>query len=216
MSKVKYAVASLPEQCSLTNGIRSIELHRENLKSSTALGTAVTSKGKEEKEATCGLPLVPVTMVMVTKAAAEYRENPLMAATAHACDLDKAILIGMCKYAKSTGVSEMQIEEIWRRTTDAVSAYGQRAVGGRLDMPPWSVFEQALHRLVSEGLLVLVVNRFRKAGGNHTSSVPADLSTRPWSIDDALFEPRLIHSDILAALRDIKDPMALAAWPNGS
>jgi metal-sulfur cluster biosynthetic enzyme len=188
---------------------RAIELHRENLSRVAAQSASGGSAGTT-------LSLVPVTMVMVTRAAAEYRENPLMTATAHACNLDKAILIGMCKYAKSTGVSEMQIEEIWRRTTDAVSAYGQRAAGGRLEMPPWAVFEQALHRLVSEGLLVLVVNRYRKSGGGRSSSVTGAMSTRPWNIDDALFEPRLIHSDILAALRDVKDPMCSAAWPNSS
>ena len=150
---------------------------------------------------------------MVAKAAAEYRENPLMAATAYACNLDKAILIGMCKYAKSSGISEMHIEEIWRRTTDAIVAYGQRASNGGLEMPPWTVFEQSLHRLVVEGMLVLVVNRFKKSSSSRSSNAAIATSGRLLNIDDALFEPRLIHSDIIAALRGVKDPMCLAAWP---
>lgn len=146
---------------------------------------------------------------MVNKAAAEYRENPLMAATSYACNLDKAIFIGMCKYAKSTGVSEMHIEEIWQRTTDVVNSYGTFASGGKLEMPPWAGFEQAMNRLVNSGLLVRVVNRFKKS----TPSIGVDTMSMA-NIDDALFEPRLIHSDIIAALRDIKDPMCLAAWPS--
>mmetsp|Transcript_8442 Transcript_8442/g.12583 ORF Transcript_8442/g.12583 Transcript_8442/m.12583 type:complete len:183 (+) Transcript_8442:1522-2070(+) len=177
---------------------RAIELHRDN--------QLVLHAKKADNEKT--VPIIPVTIPMVNRAAAEYRENPMMLATGSACDLDKAILIGMCKYAKSTGISEMFVEEIWERCNDTISAYGRQASSGALEAPPWPVFEDALQRLVSQGLIMLISKSGAMAPVNTTNSRKST-----WTIDEAVFAPRLIHSDIIAALRDAKDPMCRAAWP---
>ena len=148
----------------------------------------------------------PVTLQMVTRAAAEYKENPLMVATGAACNLDKAIFIGMCRYNRSTGVAEMTVEETWDRTRDVIEEYGKFAAGGGLDtLPPWPVFHEALSRLVQQGMLNVVGSssavRQQSARGVFTYSTHTMLS------------PRLLHSDIVAALKDVKDPMAAEVWP---
>lgn len=144
----------------------------------------------------------PVTLSMVTRAAAEYKENPMMIATGAACNLDKAIFIGMCRYNKSTGVSEMTVEEIWERTCDVVHEFGKFAAGGGLeDVPPWPVFHEGLCRLVQQGMLGVTGGG---GGGRQQGEFSYSATT--------MLSPRLLHTDITAALRDAKDPIALAVW----
>lgn len=139
---------------------------------------------------------------MVTRAAAEYKENPLMIATGAACNLDKAIFIGMCRCHNSTGVEEMTVEEIWNRTCDVIHDYGKVAEGGGLDStPPWARFDRALNRLVQQGMLSVVAGGGRQ-GGSRVFTYSAS----------TMLAPRLPHNDITAALKDAKDPMAAAVW----
>jgi hypothetical protein len=152
-----------------------------------------------------GKPIVPVTLQMVSRAAAEYKENPMMIATGAACNFDKAIFIGMCRYNKSTGVAEMTVEEIWDRTCDVIHEYGKYAEGGGLDVvPPWVVFDEALARLIQQGMLGVTsgggTGKQQGASGGFTYSATTMLS------------PRLLHSDITAALRSTNDPLAAAVW----
>lgn len=148
---------------------------------------------------------MPVTLAMVSLAAAEYKENPMMIATGAACNFDKAIFIGMCLYNKSTGVAEMTVEEIWDRTCDIIHEYGKFAASGGLDeVPPWSVFDEALARLVQQGMLSITAGGGvgKQQGGSGIFSYSAT----------TMLSPRLLHSDITAALRSAGDPIAAAVW----
>lgn len=145
-------------------------------------------------------------MAMVSLAAAEYKENPLMIATGAACNLDKAIFIGMCRCNNSTGVEEMTVEEIWNRTCDVIHDHGRVAAGGGLDAPPpWAVFDWALDRLVQSGMLNVLAGG-GGGGGRQGASRVFTYSTH------TMLAPRLPHNDIIAALRDADDPMAAAVW----
>jgi hypothetical protein len=176
--------------------LRAIELHRDS-----QLARMKTQPMGEPKKFT------PVTLMMVSRAAAEYKENPLMIATGAACNLDKAIFIGMCRYNKSTGVAEMTVEEIWDRTCDVIHDYGKYAAGGGLEVvPPWSVFHEALSRQVQQGMLSITSGGAagRQQQGGSSGVFLYSAST--------MLSPRLLHSDITAALRDAEDPIAAAVW----
>jgi 3-methyladenine DNA glycosylase Tag len=123
---------------------------------------------------------------MVMKAATEYKENPLIQAVCRCCILDQALFICMCKHHRASGITEMTIDNIWDRFQDMLDKYPSHVI----ETPPWTVFEESIARLVNQGLLI------RK-----------DLKSN-FSIDYAIFSPRLSHSDIEIALRQAAGPFS--------
>jgi hypothetical protein len=66
--------------------------------------------------------VTPVPIGLVARAVAEYKEDPLMLRTAKCCQLEKAILVAMCKHAKITDTGNMTLEDVWNRLCDLLHA----------------------------------------------------------------------------------------------
>jgi hypothetical protein len=119
-------------------------------------------------------------MVLAKEAANSYTQTPFIAATARACQLDKAILAVLGRHRQSVSGGEGTINEaamtcdaVWERLCDITqkidaerylnrtsaapssSTNGGAASGvSQLRQPPFPIFVQALARLCSQGILV--------------------------------------------------------------
>lgn len=165
----------------LTSVFRAIELHRDHQTDRTIL--------------------TPVSLPMVTRAATEYRENPLMIATRYACDLDISIFLALSKHAKNTGVSSLTLLELWEDTQNVISAVGVHGSLGPLECPPWPVFKEAICRLLDQGLLV-------------ASDRPSVVPIGTFNPDDRTkYQTNLSYNDVLVALRDGKNKMVKELFP---
>ncbi len=160
---------------------RAIEIHRDNQRS-------LSAQSSDQP-----FSIVPVTVPVVNRAAAEYRENPLMIATKCSCDLDISVFLAMTKHTKHTGMTGMIAEEIYEYTTDIIRLCEGMGSGCHLECPPWRIFQECLTRLVEYGLLS--VTQERKSGNS------------------SLYGTRLNHNDIIAALRDENHPMIAKVFP---
>jgi Cdc6-like AAA superfamily ATPase len=98
-------------------------------------------------------PAPPKSIMMLVKVAAdEYKESPMMATVARLCAIDKAILVAICKHIRnSNDENEIAADMLWDRLGDLL----QRARGkaGVPISPPPFIFNEALDRLVEQGIL---------------------------------------------------------------
>lgn len=164
------------------------------------------------------VPGVFVSVETVSKAVAEYRQNPLMIRTTKACALEKGILIAMCKHSKISGSLEMGLEDVWARLNDFVEAERNRMSTAtaadalltpadralrameepevELEMPPYHVFEELVSRMCEHGLLVKRLPKsYLRSGLAATGSC---------LLYDCMFSTRLQPSDIAVALKGDK------------
>ena len=123
---------------------RTIELYRDQTKN-TAAGAKKNNNinNNDNKKNVMGL---------VRQAADEYRESPLLATVARSCLLDKAILVVMWKQYKASGLLEMTIDIIWHRLGDLLEA-AKNNPRITLAQPPVHIFDEAIERLVDQGIL---------------------------------------------------------------
>lgn len=163
-------------------------------------------------------PGVLVSVETVSRAVAEYRQNPLMIRTAKACALEKGILMSMCKHSKISGSLDMSLEDIWTRlhdfveaeqthrtaveAADALLSAADRALRDLeehdtpLEMPPYHVFEELVSRMCEHGLLVKRIPKTYLRSGLATAS--------NCLLFDCSFSTRLQPSDIAVALKGDK------------
>lgn len=118
---------------------RTIELYRDQQLASHASSATVNGDKK-------------TMMALVKMAADEYRESPLLATVARSCLLDKAILAVMWKHYKASGLSEMTVDIIWHRLGDLLTAARNNPRISLL-LPPIGLFDEAIERLVDQGIL---------------------------------------------------------------
>lgn len=145
--------------------------------------------------------LTPVTLQMVTRAATEYRENPLMIATRYACDLDISIFLALSKHAKNTGICGLKLLELWEDTQNVITSVGAHGTLGSLQCPPWPIFKEAVCRLLDQGLLI-------------ASDRPSVVPIGTFNPDDQTkFQTNLSYNDVLVALRDGKNKMVMELFP---
>jgi hypothetical protein len=138
---------------------------------------------------------------MVTRAATEYRENPLMIATRYACDLDISIFLALSRHAKNTGMSSLSLLDLWEDTQNIISSVGVHGSTGTLICPPWPVFKEAICRLLDQGLLL-------------ASDRPSVVAIGTFNPDDQTrFQTNLSFNDVLVALRDGKNKMTQELFP---
>jgi Cdc6-like AAA superfamily ATPase len=175
---------------------RAIELHRDNRAARIGVKTSVVSSTSVSSDV-----ITPVSLQMVTRAALEYREDPLMIATRYACDLDIAIFLALSKHAKNTGVSSLTLLELWEDTQNIITSVGAHGTTGSLTCPPWPVFKEAICRLLDQGLLI---------ASDRPSVVPVG-TFHP--NDQTKFQTNLSYNDVLVALRDGKNQMAKELFP---
>jgi hypothetical protein len=196
-------------QCQL---IRAIELHVEALVRAKEKGVDPTLPPSAAS------PGILVTVETVSRAVAEYRQNPLMIRTAKACALEKGILMAMCKHSKISGSLEMSLEDIWARLHDFVEAERHQRSAAEaadallsaadralrdleepdvsLEMPPYHLFEELISRMCEHGLLVKRIPKSYLRSGLATCSYCL--------LFDCTFSTRLQPSDIAVALKGDK------------
>jgi Cdc6-like AAA superfamily ATPase len=119
---------------------RSIELHRDGLNQDLRQST--------EKK---------VSYASVQLSVKEYRATPLLSALVHSCQLDKAIIVSMCKHYATTGLFGMSSSEIYDRLEDIkkqiMSTANTSLKGLLFAMPSIGVLNERLNSLCSRGLL---------------------------------------------------------------
>lgn len=128
-------------------------------------------------------------MNLVNAAANEYRMSPMMATVTKACTLDKAILIAACKHFRVTGDGDVSPDVLWERLEDLLYAM-RNAPNFTLLSPPQAIFQEALDRLLDQGLLKRTGSRLTNCSG---------------SARQGFFGFRLEVTDIATALKD--DPL---------
>ena len=211
MRYYRYDILSWKKCC------RAIELHVESL--------IKQEKGiSSENEKHSGQTVVsPVPMALVSKAVAEYKNDPLMQRVGNCCLLEKAILVAMCKHYKVTDTGKMSLEDIWGRFCDLIdadnralqnscgeslsSAYGlssgvkanipdnQNLVSeDMLSIPPYHIFEDAIERLCYQSVLLVTEPTINKKTG----------FSGPRLLHECLFTTKLEASDVVAALNKHK------------
>ncbi len=145
-------------------------------------------------------PPPPRTLMnLVSTAAAEYKESPMMATVSRLCTLDKAILIAICKHHRATDETEISSQGLWDRLTDLIQALSRPraetangngnavATDAPLFQPPVFIYDEALDRLLEQGLLTQV------GKGRGVGSLDGTLRG-PFSL-------RLEFTDVMVALK---------------
>jgi Cdc6-like AAA superfamily ATPase len=177
---------------------RAIELHRDQQRLVDGTNTSTsTSMNMSHTD----MIISSVSLQMVTRAAIEYREDPLMIATRYACDLDIAIFLALSKHTKNTGMSHLTLLELWDDCQNIIISVGVHGTTGPLLCPPWPVFKEAICRLLDQGLLL---------ASDRPSVVPIG-TFHP--NDQTKFQTNLSYNDVLVALRDGKNQMAIELFP---
>ena len=165
---------------------RTIELFRSqqlavNDKTPSATTTTTTTM---TNGTTSSAPPSKITMALVRKAADEYKESPMMATVSRTCALDKALIVSAAKHMRSTGEVNISADMLWQRFEDFYERLGDHNEMHLL-LPPQHVYEEALERLLEQGL-------FKRVGRPSTNvSGAARLGN---------FAFRLEISDIIASL----------------
>ena len=121
---------------------RSIELHRDSLIQS------LKESGDQK-----------VTYASVQKSVAEYRETPLLSALTNSCQLDKAIIICICKHIHASGITTATNNEVFLRLTDLdlmIANEIKKNPSFKLKnfrIPSIGVFNERISALQSRGIL---------------------------------------------------------------
>jgi len=142
---------------------RTIELYRDQTKGSAAAAAAAaaaalsannntTSSSSSSNNNNNNSNNKKTMMALVRLAADEYRESPLLATVSRSCLLDKAILVVMWKQYKASGLLEMTVDVIWHRLGDLLEA-AKNNPRITLIQPPVHIFDEAIERLVDQGIL---------------------------------------------------------------
>ena len=103
-------------------------------------------------------PVEKPVSTLINMATAEYKESPMMATVSRMCALDKAIMIAACKHLRSTDNAEMAAEVLWDRLHDLLKQARQNPDVTLLP-PPQFIFDEALDRLVKQGLFEVTGRR---------------------------------------------------------
>lgn len=213
--KLQYAELKKIINCAFSLNFRSIELFRDHI--STQLTTSVDNNSNEIPH--LGNNFLPTDIKLssetlrhiVNRAAEEYREDPFRASIRNSCQLDKAILCCFYIHFKACGDMHLGVPMLWNRLQDFLSLVHSRnrnnnddnnnsinssGSGISLLLPPYSVFEEAVNRLLTHGMIKKVNNK-GYSGAQHLSDIV----------------PRLLQvslvpqfADVIAALR--QDPFS--------
>lgn len=141
---------------------------------------------------------------IVKAALDEYNQDPFKVFIRGACQLDKALIVCACKHVKATGQSELTFAELWFRLKDfLVTVSLQKQVASArlqsetltnasvlyisLILPPYEVFESAMHRLVHVGIFQVLPSKF-------TNLIPR--------ATNFVFRREIDPSVVVAALKD--------------
>jgi Cdc6-like AAA superfamily ATPase len=118
---------------------RAIEMHRNAL-SPTDIASSM---------------IIPVPIIVVSKAAAEYKLTPLMAMTKNACQLYKALFVSIIRHNRATGGSLfISIDELFQRLQDTIADLKQ-SPDFFLRLPPYCIYLESIDKMVGEGFLIL-------------------------------------------------------------
>ena len=118
---------------------------------------------EQQREPSSSRKRITALVSVVTE---EYRQSPLIATITRSCILDRAILSAMCKSCKATGAQEASVSDILERLGHLIDHHLMEknklierektaSIGGvaklvLLIMPPLSIFEEAIERLISQ------------------------------------------------------------------
>jgi hypothetical protein len=113
----------------------------------------------------------------------------MMATVTRACTLDKAILVAACKHFRVTGDGDVSPDVLWERLGDLLYAM-RNTPNFTLLSPPHAIFQEAMDRLLDQGLL-------KRTGSKQTNC--------SGSARQGFFGFRLEVTDIAMALKE--DPL---------
>ncbi len=129
-------------------------------------------------------PVADNLMKLVKIAADEYKQSPMMATVTRLCAVDKAILVALCNHLRnSNDETQIDAETLWTRTSDLLRKAGTKE--GVPRQPPPYIFNEALERLVEQGLLIQLGSSSRDGSSQQAG---------PFSL-------RLEFTDVVAALK---------------
>jgi Cdc6-like AAA superfamily ATPase len=108
---------------------------------------------------------------IITTATNEYKGSPMIKTVSLAPALDKAIILTMCKNYNVNGETETILNVLWDRLQDLFhQSFKDPLI--KLIQPPYFIFEEALERIIHQGLVKRAYSR------GHSGSKIAKLSLR--------------------------------------
>ena len=159
---------------------------------SNPAGSGASSSSMKSQEP----PPVKSLMILVKQAADEYKESPMMATVSRLCAIDKAILIALCKHLRaSNDETEIAAATLWDRLGDLL--HRARSRPGIPPLPPAFIFNEALDRLVEQGLLAHTQTG-RRGAAEAAQAAAGSVHRGPFSL-------RLEFTDVVVALKG--DPL---------
>ena len=191
---------------------------QDSLKAAGGAAAAGEVRKGAEKRAAAETGIDKISFGVVNAAVDEYKKDPFRSSIERVCQLDKAILVCVCRHIRASAESTLSLQALWERLEDLIqqiysrrrsgpggdrlsaataggsssvagggggvgsvgslaatssrgstqlgSGSGPRRVGAAtisLLLPPFPIFEEAVQRLVDQGLLKKVSSRFGEA-----------------------------------------------------
>lgn len=120
-------------------------------------------KGSEGSQST----YPKVTSSIISRAAEEYKENPMIVMLQNSCKLDKALILSLCKHFNVTGSMECKESALWDRLSDLVfSVKGNPLINPPLIQPPYYIFLTCIQRLAAMGYIQVSTTKANATGSS--------------------------------------------------
>jgi len=141
-------------------------------------------------------------MTLISLATTEYKESPMMATMSRLCALDKALLVAACKHLRATDSTEIKAETLWNRLGDLLQLARQNPQINLLT-PPQFIFDEALDRLVKQGMF----HQSGRRGGGEVgrvggSAAGSALGSTRYGPRAQSFTFKLEFTDVVACLKE--------------
>ncbi len=108
-----------------------------------------------------------VTSSIISRAAEEYKENPMIVMLQNSCKLDKALILSLCKHFNITGSMECKESELWDRLSDLIfSVKGNPLIKPSLVQPPYYIFLTCIQRLAAMGYIQVSTTKANASGSS--------------------------------------------------
>ena len=108
-----------------------------------------------------------VTSSIISRAAEEYKENPMIVMLQNSCKLDTALILSLCKHFNVTGSMECKESELWDRLADLIfSVKGNPLIKPPLIQPPYYIFLTCIQRLAAMGYIQVSTTKANATGSS--------------------------------------------------
>jgi len=146
-------------------------------------------------------PVEKTIMALINIATTEYKESPIMATMSRLCTLDKALLVAACKHLRATDSTEIKAETLWNRLGDLLQLARQNPQITLLN-PPQFIFDEALDRLVKQGLFDQTGRRGSEMGRSGGIAAGSALGSTRYGPRAQSFTFRIEFTDVVACLKE--------------